>query len=192
MAVSPTITFQTLKIDAKLWCGERKDVELGCSSRWRAGTGAICSPAPWLPHATACARVCAAAHSPCKLRGRENLSMPLCWTEPCTRRFAILAMRHPSASRHAQCCRKVEDDPAKLYDLIACAHELVDLQKQLSRVEHAMICSCNARSRRGGTGQTCSVQGKPQQPTKLPRAKGWRKWPVTASCSQKCLRLCSS
>ena len=86
-----TITFQTLKIDAKLWCGERKDVELGCSSRWRAGTGTICSPAPWLPHATACARVCAAAHSPCKLRGRENLAMPVCWT-----RAMHAAIRHPS------------------------------------------------------------------------------------------------
>ena len=128
------------------------------------------------------------AHASCA--GGKTWQCPC--AEPCTRRFAIQAMRHPSASRHAQCCRKVEDDPAKLYDLIACAHELVDLQKQLSRVEHAMICSCNARSRRGGTGQTCSVQGKPQQPTKLPRAKGWRKWPVTASCSQKCLRLCSS
>ena len=63
---------------------------------------------------------------------------------------------------------------------------------EIGGVEHVMICFCNARSRRGGTGQTCSVQEKPQQPTKLPRAKGWRKWPVAASRSHKCLRLCSS
>ena len=76
-----TITFQTSKIEREIGCerAQKDDAEL-CSSRWRAGTGAICSPAPWLPHATACARVCAAAHSPCKLRGRSNLAMPVCWT----------------------------------------------------------------------------------------------------------------
>ena len=127
-----TITFQTSKIDAVLCERERM-------MRWAAprdGAQVLARSVHLHPGYHTPRRVREfvrrhTAHASCA--GGKTWQCPCAGREPCTRRFAIQAMRHPSASRHAQCCRKVEDDPAKLYELIACAHELVVLQQQLSR-----------------------------------------------------------